>query len=81
MECAECDISFLTTTTCLKVGNLQGRLLTVPTSAVHLELLHSKEVSVLGTENLNILKVEDDNIRTAPCLELQGLGCFANTFR
>ena len=78
MECAEHD-PFMTTFTNLDVSDLQGCLLTLPTSVVELELSHSKEVSVLGTENLDILTVRDDTIRTAPCPKLRGLRWYTNT--
>ena len=74
IECAACDISFLTTVKRLSVQKPQCESLTLPTSVVHLYINDAtRVVTVSGTENLTFLSVRDGSVTTAPCPKLRAL--------
>lgn len=70
--CAECDVSFLTQVTSLKVENLQGCTLTLPTSIVQLHIDNTtKGVTLSGTDNVRGLTLSGENITSTPCPMLE----------
>ena len=70
-----CDVSFLTLVTTLRVTDVRGCALTLPTSVVHLEVgVKTERVSVSGTEHLTKLLVLNNSTTTTPCPALREFG-------